>query len=108
MFDARDDPTCPACRLPRFRHVVRYDRSLSAGGPPMAAHYGRPHFSGTVRGCFRHGAVALAAFLALAVPSGAARADEASRSTVVEENDSIYFNSDKHYTQGLRLSYLGP
>jgi len=25
--------------------------------------------------------------------------------TVLEENDSLFFNSDKHYTQGLRLSY---
>ncbi|HXR85631.1 MAG TPA: lipid A deacylase LpxR family protein [Stellaceae bacterium] len=30
------------------------------------------------------------------------------RSTVLEENDSLYFNSDKHYTQGLRLSLLSP
>ncbi|HZK91096.1 MAG TPA: lipid A deacylase LpxR family protein [Stellaceae bacterium] len=29
-----------------------------------------------------------------------------SRLTVLEENDSLYFNSDKHYTQGLRLSDL--
>ncbi len=27
---------------------------------------------------------------------------------VLEENDSLYFNSDKHYTQGLRLSMLSP
>ena len=31
---------------------------------------------------------------------------EPSRFTVLEENDSLYFNSDKHYTQGLRLSDL--
>jgi lipid A 3-O-deacylase len=30
------------------------------------------------------------------------------RTTVLEENDSLYFNSDKHYTQGLRLSFLSP
>lgn len=31
---------------------------------------------------------------------------EPNRFTVLEENDSLYFNSDKHYTQGLRLSDL--
>jgi lipid A 3-O-deacylase len=31
---------------------------------------------------------------------------EPSRFTILEENDSLYFNSDKHYTQGLRLSDL--
>jgi hypothetical protein len=30
------------------------------------------------------------------------------RTTLLEENDSLYFNSDKHYTQGLRLSFLSP
>jgi lipid A 3-O-deacylase len=30
------------------------------------------------------------------------------RTTLLEENDSLYFNSDKHYTQGLRLSMLSP
>jgi lipid A 3-O-deacylase len=29
-----------------------------------------------------------------------------SRFTVLEENDSLFFNSDRHYTQGLRLSDL--
>lgn len=29
-----------------------------------------------------------------------------SRFTLLEENDSLYFNSDKHYTQGFRLSDL--
>jgi lipid A 3-O-deacylase len=38
----------------------------------------------------------------------AARADEHERFTLLEENDSLYFNSDKHYTQGVRFSYLGP
>src|SRR6266853_2478474 len=32
--------------------------------------------------------------------------DEADRITILEENDSLYFNSDKHYTQGLRISDL--
>ena len=37
-----------------------------------------------------------------------AHAEDANRITVLEENDSLYFNSDKHYTQGLRVSNLGP
>ena len=51
------------------------------------------------------GAVMLAA-ANFAAP--AARADEHERFTLLEENDSLYFNSDKHYTQGVRFSYLGP
>jgi lipid A 3-O-deacylase len=51
-------------------------------------------------------AVAIGAMLAPV--STAARADPRERFTVLEENDSLYFNSDKHYTQGLRLSYLSP
>jgi hypothetical protein len=43
--------------------------------------------------------------LALHVP---ARADDRDRISILEENDSLYFNSDKHYTQGLRLSDLAP
>jgi len=43
-----------------------------------------------------------------AVLSGAARAGDADRISILEENDSLYSNSDKHYTQGLRLSDLGP
>jgi lipid A 3-O-deacylase len=35
-------------------------------------------------------------------------ADDKSRISLLEENDSLYVNSDKHYTQGLRISYLGP
>lgn len=34
--------------------------------------------------------------------------DDGWRTTLLEENDSLYFNSDKHYTQGLRLSFLSP
>ncbi len=48
---------------------------------------------------------ALARALGLGAPS--LRAEDASRISVVEENDSLYFNSDKHYTQGLRLASLG-
>src|SRR2546430_6885352 len=36
------------------------------------------------------------------------RADDEGRFTILEENDSLFFNSDKHYTQGLRLSNLIP
>ncbi len=46
--------------------------------------------------------------LALALPLAAARADEYWRTTLLEENDSLYFHSDKHYTQGLRFSFLSP
>ncbi len=42
---------------------------------------------------------------ALQVP---ALADGQERINILEENDSLYFNSDKHYTQGLRLSDLAP
>jgi lipid A 3-O-deacylase len=38
----------------------------------------------------------------------AARADDHARIDLLEENDSLYFHTDKHYTQGLRLSYLAP
>jgi hypothetical protein len=44
----------------------------------------------------------------LAAASGRAVADEEGRIILLEENDSLYFNSDKHYTQGLRLSDLRP
>jgi lipid A 3-O-deacylase len=39
---------------------------------------------------------------------GAAQADDNSRLAVVEENDSVLFDSDKYYTQGLEFTYLGP
>jgi hypothetical protein len=44
----------------------------------------------------------------LLVAASAAHADEKSRVTLLEENDSLYFNSDKHYTQGFLGTYLGP
>ena len=37
-----------------------------------------------------------------------ARGQDQERITVLEENDSLFFNSDKHYTQGLRISDLHP
>src|SRR5579872_1881102 len=45
---------------------------------------------------------------AMMAVSLAARADDGSRINILEENDSLYFTSDRHYTQGLRISYLGP
>jgi hypothetical protein len=57
----------------------------------------------------RRGSTALVvAALFIAAAPVLARADDRQRVTLLEENDSLYFNSDKHYTQGLRLSYLGP
>jgi lipid A 3-O-deacylase len=55
--------------------------------------------------CVRSGF--LVALLLPALPV-LARADDQERVNILEENDSLYFNSDKHYTQGLRLSYLAP
>jgi lipid A 3-O-deacylase len=49
-----------------------------------------------------------AATLAATFGAVAAQADDNSRFTVVEENDSIGFDSDKYYTQGLEFVYLGP
>lgn len=43
-----------------------------------------------------------------AVCMSAARADDNSRFGGIEENDSIGFDSDKYYTQGLEFTYLGP
>ena len=37
-----------------------------------------------------------------------ARSQERERITVLEENDSLFFNSDKHYTQGFRIADLHP
>ena len=48
----------------------------------------------------------LAAVLGAAIAP--AHADDSSRINLLEENNSLYFNSDKHYTQGFRWSYLGP
>jgi lipid A 3-O-deacylase len=50
-----------------------------------------------------------AATLAAMLGSVAARADDSSRITLLEENDSVVFgDSDKYYTQGLEFTYLGP
>lgn len=49
-----------------------------------------------------------AAGIAAMLGAGAARADDNGRFSVVEENDSVLFGSDKYYTQGLEMAYLGP
>ncbi len=41
------------------------------------------------------------------VACGAAQADDASRITLTEENDSIVFPTDRYYTQGFEFAYLG-
>src|SRR5437867_5457690 len=50
--------------------------------------------------------LALLLCILLATTSGWARGEEAERITILEENDSLFFNSDKHYSQGLRISDL--
>src|SRR5262245_35129182 len=42
------------------------------------------------------------------IPAPEAWAEDGGRFAILEENDSLFFNSDKHYTQGLRLSDLTP
>jgi lipid A 3-O-deacylase len=49
-----------------------------------------------------------AALFVVVVAPGLARADDYGRVNLLEENDSLYFHTDKHYTQGIRLSYLTP
>lgn len=53
---------------------------------------------------FVAGLVAPAAFSA----AHAEDAPDLDRMTFLEENDSLYFNTDRHYTQGLRISDLRP
>jgi hypothetical protein len=43
-----------------------------------------------------------------ALGATAARADDTIRFTIIEENDSIAFDHDKYYTQGIAFAYLGP
>ncbi len=88
-------------RPPCFRHDHSYDRRVareSCHEQPEA------EMNRTVRPIL----AACLSWLAVAVSPDAARADDKSHVTLLEENDSIYFNTDKHYTQGFRLSYLGP
>jgi lipid A 3-O-deacylase len=51
--------------------------------------------------------LAVATVAAMLGTSGA-HADDNRRIAVVEENDSVLFDSDKFYTQGLAFTYLGP
>jgi hypothetical protein len=53
------------------------------------------------------GAIWGVGLLIAAVPA-ALHADDGQRLSVIEENDSLFFESDEHYTQGLRISWLGP
>ena len=65
---------------------------------------------------FGIGVFALSAVFSLQAPAFAQTGDDPGpsphndgwRTTILEENDSLYFNSDKHYTQGFRLSFLSP
>ena len=50
----------------------------------------------------------LGAALLIAETPAVVRADDGHRFSVILENDSLFFDSDKHYTQGLRIGYLGP
>jgi lipid A 3-O-deacylase len=52
--------------------------------------------------------LSLAPWWMLSAMPSQARADDKERISILEENDSLYFNSDKHYTQGVRISYLAP
>lgn len=52
--------------------------------------------------------LALWGALLIAAAPAALRADDGQRLSVIEENDSLFFDSDDHYTQGLRIGYLGP
>lgn len=45
---------------------------------------------------------------ASALCASTARADDSSRFSVIEDNDSVLWDSDKFYTQGLEFAYLGP
>lgn len=53
----------------------------------------------------RPSALALCLALGIALP---AAADDLSRFSILEENDSLWFKSDQHYTQGGRLAEMGP
>jgi len=48
------------------------------------------------------------ATVAAMVGAAEAQADDNSRFGVIEENDSIIFDTDKYYTQGILFNYLGP
>jgi len=60
------------------------------------------------RSAARHLTLSLVSCCALVAMNGIAHAGDGLRFSVLEENDSLYLNSDRHYTQGLRLSELSP
>jgi hypothetical protein len=78
------------------------------GDRPRAASIGDPlkHANDTTRQ--RALLTGLALILLATVLPRPAHADSNDRLNILEENDSIYFNSDRHYTQGLRASLLLP
>src|SRR4030095_14542384 len=78
----------------------RLDATLS---PPS---HGQTGFSMTERPLRR--LCLAAATIAATLGADAARADDSRRITEMEENDSVLFDSDKFYTQGLEFAYLGP
>ena len=49
--------------------------------------------------------IGMASAVAIVLPQVAQAGD--SRFSIIEENDSILFDSDRYYTQGLQLNYLG-
>jgi lipid A 3-O-deacylase len=53
-------------------------------------------------------AVLVLVAVGLAATGKPIRAEDRERITVLEENDGLFFNSDKHYTQGFRISDLHP
>jgi lipid A 3-O-deacylase len=59
------------------------------------------------RPCLARLAVMPLALMAIGI-AHSARAGDLDRFMALEENDSLYFNSDKHYTQGVRFSDLRP
>lgn len=59
----------------------------------------------TIPICARIRPLPLLLFLVGASP---ALAEDAGRVTLTEENDSIVFPTDRYYTQGLEIAYLGP
>src|SRR4029077_419038 len=77
--------------------------------PDRDEHVGRT--GGKVSGMSSYGrwcpatrlALALLLWIVLATTQGRAWGEEAGRITILEENYSLYFNSDKHYTGAAHL-----
>ena len=60
---------------------------------------------GQLERCLR---LSLVSCCVLTAMGAVARADDVHRITLLEENDSLYTDYDRHYSQGLRLSDLTP